>query len=256
MRVGGAAPTFGATVGSPAPLPVPTSDRGAHPERVFRYWVPSIPAFREGAGAAGVVERPGYDLRVDATAVILAGGGSRRMGRDKSMLSIGSRPMIAHIAEQLAFFPERLVGANDREKYAFLGLEVVPDEMPGVGPLMGIISCVARASYELSFVTGCDIPVLDRAFILRLLANATGNDIVMAQLPDGRVEPLLAVYRKTVVPVARELVARSRRRIVELFDHLKVHFEPAETLDWYRNLNTMREYHQFIQGRGDPHDER
>lgn len=107
-------------------------------------------------------------------------------------------------------------------------------------------------SYELSFVTGCDIPVLDRAFILRLLANATGNDIVMAQLPDGQVEPLLAVYRKTVVPVARELVARSRRRIVELFDHLKVHFRPAETLDWYRNLNTMREYHQFIQGRGDP----
>lgn len=189
--------------------------------------------------------------------MILAGGGSRRMGRDKSMLPVGSRPMIAHIADQLAFFPERLVGADDREKYAFLGLPVVPDEVRGVGPLMGIISCVARASHDLSFVTGCDVPVLDRSFILRLLQGAPGNDIVMAQLPDGRVEPLLAVYRKTVVPVARELVARGRRRIVELFDHLRVRFEPAETLEWYRNLNTMREYRQFLaHGPGDPEDER
>jgi len=183
---------------------------------------------------------------VDATAVILAGGGSRRMGVDKSMLLVGSRPMIAHIADQLAFFPERLIGADDAEKYAFLGLPVVPDEVRGVGPLMGIVSCVARASHELCFVTGCDVPVLDRSFILRLLDGAPGNDIVIARLPGGRVEPLLAVYRKSVVPVGRELVARGRRRVVELFDHLKVRFEPVESLEWYRNLNTMSDYEKFV----------
>ncbi|MCU0291333.1 MAG: molybdenum cofactor guanylyltransferase [Thermoanaerobaculaceae bacterium] len=192
-----------------------------------------------------------------ATAVILAGGGSLRMGRDKSLLKIGSRPMIGHIADQLAFFPERLVGANDPEKYAFLGLPVVPDEKPGVGPLMGLLSCVNRASHELCFVTGCDIPILDRPFILHLLAEADDHDIVVPRLPDGRVEPLLAVYRKTVVPVARDIVEHGGRRIVELFGHLRVRFVSGEALSWYSNINTIREYHQFIAGgSGGPKEDR
>ncbi len=184
--------------------------------------------------------------RPEATAVILAGGDGFRMGLDKSMLLVGNRPMIGLIADQLAFFPERLIGSNNPDKYAFLGIPVVPDQRPGIGPLMGILSCVDRAAHELCFVTGCDIPTLEASFILRLLADAPGYDIVIPRLADGRVEPLLAVYRKTVVPVAQAIVARGGRRIVELVDGLRVRFVPGESLPWYRNLNTPEDYRRWL----------
>ena len=190
----------------------------------------------------------------DATAVILAGGESLRMGLDKALLEVGHQTLIGHIADQLAFFPERLIGSNDPDKLAFLGIPVVPDQRPGCGPLMGILSCVDRAAHDLCFVTGCDIPTLDRRFILHLLAEAHEHDIVMPRLADGRVEPLLAVYRKTVVPVAQAIVERGGRRIVELFDHLRVRFVSGQSLSWYRNLNTMEDYRQWLAGGfSDPH---
>jgi molybdopterin-guanine dinucleotide biosynthesis protein A len=168
------------------------------------------------------------------------------MGVDKSMLPVGGRPLIAYIADQLTFFPERLIGSNDPDKHAFLGLPVVPDEAPGHGPLMGILSCVERATHELCFVTGCDIPTLDHDFILELLAQADGHDAVMPRFRDGRVEPLVAVYRKTVVPVARALVARGIHRVLDVQDHLRVCFVAADSLGWYCNLNTVEDYHRWL----------
>lgn len=196
-----------------------------------------------------VLTRQGWVLRPAATAVILAGGESQRMGLDKSMLPVDGRPLIGHIADQLAFFPERLIGSSDAARYAFLQIPVVPDRQPGRGPLMGILACVDRAGHELSFVTGCDIPTLDAHFVLSLLARAQGADIVMPRLPDGRLEPLLAVYRKTVVPVAEAVLARGGRRIVELLDHLRVHYVSGEAPAWYRNLNTVEDYQEWLGAR-------
>ncbi|MBN1852180.1 MAG: molybdenum cofactor guanylyltransferase [Pirellulales bacterium] len=184
-------------------------------------------------------------VRPDASAVILAGGKSMRMHEDKSLLEIRGQPMIDHIAEQLAFFPECLIGANEPEKYAFLNLPVVPDQEPDQGPLMGILSCVDRAAFDLCFVTGCDIPELDLDFIMDLLARAKGKDIVLPRYSNGRVEPMLGVYRKTVVPVARAILRRGGRRVVELLEHLEVDYLPIERLAWYSNLNTQEEYQQW-----------
>ncbi|HOX24237.1 MAG TPA: molybdenum cofactor guanylyltransferase [Candidatus Krumholzibacteria bacterium] len=177
-------------------------------------------------------------LQPEATAVILAGGESRRMGTDKSLCDAGGRPLIAHIAAQLDYFPERLIGASAADRFAFLGLPVVPDREPGRGPLMGILSCVERAAYDLSFVTACDIPHLDSAFVLGLLAQAGEVDIVLPRLPDGRTEPLLAVYRKTIIPAAEAALRDGQRRIVSLLDHVRVRFVPFGPPAWYRNLNS------------------
>ena len=184
-------------------------------------------------------------VRPDATAIILAGGESRRMGSDKSMLALNGKPMIAHIADQLDFFPELLVSANNPAQFDFLGLPVVPDREPGQGPLMGILSCVARAAHDLCFVTGCDIPTIDPGFVSLLLAQAQTCDIVVPRHADGRIEPLLAVYRKSIIPVAEAALKKGLRRIIVIFDSLNVTFVPADQLDWYRNLNTMDDYRQW-----------
>lgn len=188
-------------------------------------------------------------LRPEATAAILAGGESRRMGADKSLSDAGGRPLIAHIAAQLAYFPEVLIGANEPAKYAFLGLPIVPDRARGQGPLMGILSCVARAAHECCFVTACDIPELEPRFVLEMVAQAAGADVVMPRLADGRAEPLLAVYRKTIVPVAEDLLRAGPQRVTALLQGVRVRYVPFGPPDWYRNLNVPEDMAEWQRGR-------
>ncbi|GAG16725.1 unnamed protein product, partial [marine sediment metagenome] len=67
-------------------------------------------------------------MQEQATAIIMAGGDSRRMGMDKSVLAINGKPIVEIIAEQIrTSFSQTLISANDAEKFAFLGLQIVPD---------------------------------------------------------------------------------------------------------------------------------
>lgn len=182
-------------------------------------------------------------IRQKATAVVLAGGRSRRMGRDKSLLPLNGKPLIQRIIEQLKpAFDGLLVGANDAEKYRFLNAEVVPDLEPDRGPLMGILSCLVRSKHDLNFVTGCDIPEMHISFILEMLKLAGEYDIVMPAWPNGDKEPLFAVYRKSLIEPARAILERGGRQIVELFEYAKVRIVDMPDTGWYRNLNTMQDY--------------
>ena len=187
-----------------------------------------------------------WAIKAEASAIVLGGGKSRRMGHDKSMMPIAGRPMIQHIAMQLLeIFPEVIISANDLEKYAFTGLPVIPDEIEDRGPLMGITSSLAASKNDLNFVTGCDIPHIDNAFIRNLLAQAEGYDIVIPCNKHGHYEPLLAVYRKSVMDPARKIMDKGGRRIVELFDHVRVRTVPMLEEAWYHNLNTPEDLHRF-----------
>lgn len=189
--------------------------------------------------------RGAWSLEHDASAVILAGGASRRMGRDKSLVDMDGLPLIARIAEQLApLFPEVLVSANETEKYRFLGLPIIPDEVQGQGPLMGILSSLKAAGRERMLAVACDIPLLDRPYIERLMELARGADVVMPVSPGGRHEPLLAVYGKAVIPVAQRALAEGKRRIIEVLSGLKACHPPLPEY-WYFNLNTPEDLDAF-----------
>jgi len=181
----------------------------------------------------------------EASAAILAGGQSRRMGQDKSLLPIDGQPMIAHIAAQLSpLFPELLIGSNDPARHAFLNLPLVADREAGQGPLMGILSCLEASRHELLFVTACDIPQMPLAFIRDMLELAADKDVVIPMTADGRYEPLFAVYRKSLIPRAREILAQGGRRIIELLEGQR-HACPIMPPAVLRNLNTPEDYRQF-----------
>lgn len=197
-----------------------------------------------------------WRIRQDAAAIVLAGGRSLRMGRDKNFLPVNGRPMIQHIVEQLLpLFDDVLIGANDAEKFAFLRRRVIPDRQPGMGPLMGIMSCLAESRHELNFITACDVPALDTHFIMQLMQAAGDADITVPLSHDGRPEPLLAVYRKSVAEAAGLVLGRGDRRITDLFDMVRVKFVTMADAGWYNNVNTMAEYQSIVAARaegGDP----
>ena len=193
-----------------------------------------------------------WALRRDATAIVLAGGDSSRMGLDKGLLPVGGKPMIEHVLEQVRpHFREVLVSANDANEYAFLGERVVADEVPGRGPLMGIVSALDASTYDLAFVVACDMPEIDVGLMRRMFRETEGYDGVVPVGRGSLPEPLFAIYRKSVVPAAREALASGKRRVNEIFRRHRIKFIEPEGLVPVRNVNTMAEYRKFRKERRD-----
>ena len=133
------------------------------------------------------------------------------------------------------------------EKYRFLHLPVIPDLESGKGPLMGIYSALLNSRHEVNFVVACDIPDLDIQYIKELMQEVKDHQIVVPVWSDGRLEPLFAVYKKSVVGNIKKLLDAGHRKIRLLFDSADVKYVPLpDEGRWYRNLNTMEDYQNYI----------
>ena len=183
-------------------------------------------------------------------AIVLAGGRGRRMRRDKPLLSFRGRTLIEALIEQIRpCFAAILVSAGDRRKLAFLGLPIVVDERPGGGPLPAILTALRASPCRVNFVLACDIPVVDLSFVRRILARTRGNEIVVPRYRDGKFEPLFAAYDRSIVPVIEKQLAAGDLRISSLFAVCRTAFVPMDGQEWFRNLNTIEEYHAYIESR-------
>jgi molybdopterin-guanine dinucleotide biosynthesis protein A len=202
-------------------------------------------------------------MHLPVTGVILAGGGSRRMGSNKALLELGGRPMIAVVAERLrAFAQEVIIAADDAHLYLPFADRCVPDQFPGVGTLGGIHAGLSAASHELTLAVGCDMPFIS-AEVLDWFVEAARlkptADVVILRRGEW-VEPLHAVYRKSCQPAMEEAIQGGRRRVVSFFNRVLVRYvAPAEIahldpeLKSFRNINTPQEWRELLKGEGSGH---
>lgn len=185
--------------------------------------------------------------RMPATAIIMAGGKSRRMGKDKTILPINGIPAIKHIFAQLRpHFDQIIVSSNNIAQHSFDGVEVVKDEAKGKGPLMGIASALRVSRNQDNFVVACDIPDVDINFVRLLIRECRGFDAVIPQTGPSHYEPLFAIYRKDILVSIDESISRGKFKILEPLKKRKVKYlESSEALK-LKNLNTMNDYQQFV----------
>ncbi|GIW17776.1 MAG: putative molybdenum cofactor guanylyltransferase [Tepidiforma sp.] len=134
-------------------------------------------------------------------AVILAGGRSTRFGRDKASAPLRGRPLLQWVAGSVAPAADRIVivRAPGQPLPAIdvpLPVEVVEDELPGLGPLAGLAAGFAAVESDLAFACSCDAPLIAPALVARLaaIARETAADVVRP-LVGGFPQPLVAVYR-------------------------------------------------------------
>ncbi|MFC1743279.1 molybdenum cofactor guanylyltransferase [Candidatus Riflebacteria bacterium] len=188
-------------------------------------------------------------LRLNASAIILVGGKSRRMGRDKSNLTVAGKTMLEHIYQNLKpFFSEVLIGVRANGKSAIIpGTISVRDEMPGRGPLMGILSCLKASENELNFVIACDIPEIDYGLLMKLFRDTTGFDAVVPMTENKEYEPLFGLYHKRIIPKIEEVLKKGERKVTRIFPELRVKFIPIREEDSLTNLNTPEEFNRFLQ---------
>jgi molybdenum cofactor guanylyltransferase len=191
-----------------------------------------------------------------AGAIVLCGGKSTRMGTPKALLPFGPETMLQRVVRLLdgAVAPVVVVAAPAQALPKLPPDAIVTrDEHEGRGPLEGLRAGlkVLPTDVECAYVTSCDVPLLEPAFIRQMLDFARGYDIAVVEI-DGFAHPLSAVYRRTVLPYVEELLAANRLRPAFLFDEVRTRRVRPEQitadpeLRTLRNLNTREDYQQAL----------
>jgi molybdenum cofactor guanylyltransferase len=194
-----------------------------------------------------------HRIIADATAVVLTGGKSSRMGRPKALLPFDDEPLIAHVVRRLgSVFAETVVVAAPDQELPCLPVALVRDEVAYQGPVSGIYHGLKAATKEVCFVTSCDAPFLNLALISHLLSQISDFDVIVPFWQE-RYQPLHAVYRRSVAPLLREQLERSELRPISLYPKVRTReiyedevrrFDP-EGLS-FLNMNTPQDYQAAV----------
>ena len=135
--------------------------------------------------------------KLNASAIILAGGQSSRMHRNKAFLRLDGIPLVERTLDLLNdIFAEVLISSNEPELYRTYDVPVVRDQVTGHGPIAGLQAGLTAARYEACFFAACDMPFLDPALIRHLAQWREDFDVLVPQDRSG-LHPLHAFYKKT-----------------------------------------------------------
>jgi FdhD protein len=184
------------------------------------------------------------------TAVILAGGESRRMGTNKALLKVGDSALIESVYHTLAaIFHEVVMVTNTPGEYGFIPCRKVADIYSGAGSIAGLHAGLAASSTERIFVAGCDMPYLNPELI-KLLCNISPDaDAVVPVNSDGLREPLHAVYATSILDELQQSIERDDKSILNLLDLIRTTLVTPEAFHSipgaeksFCNVNTPEEY--------------
>jgi len=187
--------------------------------------------------------------------IVVAGGKSRRLGQDKRRLRLwgDSGPtLLEHTVNLIApFCSETLVVLNDGDDWPQLAARRVPDLIDDAGALGGIYSGLSACQAEYAFVVAADMPLLQSELIELLIAQPRDYQALVPRAQQQGstrnrfdLEPLLAIYARSALPVMSALLDAGERRISDLFAKLQTRIVEPEV--WskvdptgrsFRNIN-------------------
>jgi molybdopterin-guanine dinucleotide biosynthesis protein A len=191
---------------------------------------------------------------------VLAGGASRRFGRDKALVEFDGEPLIVRLCRTLQAATMANVGIiGDAAKYGDFSVECIADHWPGEGPLGGIITALATATVTAtqdawSLIIGCDMPFLTSEWLRYLAARAAASkaEVVVPESSYG-LEPLCSCWRASAVTTLTRALESGVRRVTEAMKQLPT--EILDATDWKRfdnagrlfwNMNTPADYEEAI----------
>lgn len=213
------------------------------------------------------------------SALILAGGQSRRMGQDKAFIPFDGAPLVARVLARVQpICAETIIVANDAERYAQFGTRIVRDVYPGKGSLGGIYSGLAAAQAPYGLVVACDMPFLNHDLMCYMMSLAPEYQVVIprAKDPSGKsprrrfpvesrvgaaqehpdwipakridLHPTHAIYSRECLPTMQASLQRDDLRVISIMDKLRVRIVEADEVDRFDpqhlsffNMNTPQD---------------
>ena len=182
--------------------------------------------------------------------IVLAGGGSRRMGADKCALDLGGRTLVQWVVDALDTVADEVVAVTAPGRAPPLvqssrSLHHAVDAIADGGPLVAILAGLEATSAPVAVAVACDLPFV-RPELLRLLADrARAGARFVVPVHEGRPQLLCSAWRGDTLPVLRARVEAGERAVHAMLDVLDAELVPPEA--WreadpdgssFTNLNT------------------
>jgi molybdopterin-guanine dinucleotide biosynthesis protein A len=192
----------------------------------------------------------------EAAAIVLCGGRSRRMGRDKATLPFGPESMLERVVRLVSeVVGEVWVVAREGQEIAG-EYNVARDSAAGRGPLAGLAAGLGAMAAERAFLCACDAPLLRPALVERLLELSEGREACVPRI-DGHYMVTTAVYSRALLPLAERLLAEDRLRPLHLVEACDARIVGAPELrdvdpelDSLRDCNSPEAYQAALERAG------
>lgn len=173
-----------------------------------------------------------------AAAIVLAGGKSTRMGKNKALLEIKEQRMLEGIVSKLTgHFSEIIISAND-SAYEDLGIKTVRDIYTDCGPLGGIHAGLRESRHHVNFLIACDMPFVNIELANYMVNVSEGYDAVVPKMGEY-YQPLFAVYTKNCLPVIEKKLEQGRNKITSFYHDVKLKFVEVDEIERYGNKETI-----------------
>lgn len=191
------------------------------------------------------------------SAVILAGGYSRRFGSDKGLVDLAGKPLVLHVIDRVSELVDEilLIVSSENQKKNFEPIlqnkaKLVIDRYESQSPLVGTITGFATAKGDQSILLPCDTPLVSEQIISLLLDMSKDCNAAIPRWPNGYIEPLQAVYNtKAALTAAKTALTQGKRNMQSMIDNLTQvryvstmvlkHLEPELTS--FFNVNTPQD---------------
>lgn len=182
------------------------------------------------------------------SAVLLAGGRSRRMGRDKAGILWRGEPLWQRQLTTLraSGADEVFISGRADGPYAEAGVTIVPDRQPGRGPLGGIAAALHHARHERLLVLAVDLPEMTPSFLRAMLheSESSFSAVVPRRSDIDRFEPLAAVYTRACLSLADACLRNAQLSLHHFARNgvasgwVRSHPVTSPDVQLFRNVNT------------------
>jgi molybdopterin-guanine dinucleotide biosynthesis protein A len=193
---------------------------------------------------------------MSCSALILAGGRGSRLGfREKALIDINRKPLIAFVIESLEKVVDEIIISVRNEaqgellKAIFPNLRYAYDMYENTGPLAGILSGLSICKDEFCFIAACDMPFINEKVVSLLFSKVGDYDAAIPRKGDGFLEPLHAVYySRSMMSETKKSLENGETTILAPISRLNVNYVPFEEiskidpdLTTFMNINTCED---------------
>jgi len=188
------------------------------------------------------------ESKKEISGVILSGGKSIRMGKNKAFIQVEGVPIIERIHNLFRkLFREVIIVTNEKDLFSNFDAKLFSDLIPDKGALGGLYTGIVFSSFYYSFCVACDMPFIKKSLVQYLIENAANEDVIVPRTKDG-LQPLHAIYSKNCVDAIRRSIEEGKSKIIDIYNqvHVKIVdekdflcFDPGR--ESFINVNTPEE---------------
>lgn len=157
------------------------------------------------------------------TGIILAGGKSSRMGREKGLIELNGKMFIQHVVDALRPLVDEIIIVANNSEYDKLGYKVLADQIKDCGPMGGIYTGLSASKTQKNIVLSCDIPDVSPKLLRQLLFQSENFEVTIP-VHNGWSEPLCAVYDRSCAGKLKELLEKKEFKMRDALKNMNANY--------------------------------